>query len=52
MGDERIGGERQRLVEQEQGEHVRRIGDADRAGEREGEEDIEAGLQAQKAISG
>ena len=44
VGDQRIGHQRQRLVEQEQGQQVGGEGDAHRRRQREREADVEAGL--------
>ena len=46
VGDQRIGGKRQRLVEEEEGEHVAGEGDADGARQRRGEAGVVAGLVA------
>ena len=44
VGHQRVGRERQRLVEEEEREHVAGEGDADGAGERDREADVVAGL--------
>ena len=52
MGDERVGRQRQNLVEDEQGQQVLGEGDADGGRNGHGEEEIETGKQLLKRGDG